>query len=62
MLSAKEITKKAGVYSVYDRNFIVDQYDSVYEQQRHENRFFCKLNNRTVKQAIADAINAEHYF
>jgi hypothetical protein len=46
-------------FTVQNRKFILDQFNSVYESFKDRNVFFCKLNGRTFKDAVLEAIDSK---
>jgi hypothetical protein len=50
---------KTSKHDIENRKFFVDQYDSVFESLKTCNVFFCKLNGRSLKKAILQAIEAK---
>ncbi len=48
-------------FTYMNREFFVDQYDSVFEIGETEHTFFCKLNGRLLSDAVTDAVNVELY-
>ena len=50
---------KSSVYDIENRKFFVDEYSNVYESLTTCNVFFCKLNGRSLKKAVLQAIEAK---
>jgi len=61
MYTSKDITTNNGKYFAGARVFITDGTGSIYEQGNRLNMFFCKRNSRSIKTAIAEAINNETF-
>lgn len=51
---------KSSKYDIENRKFFADQYGSVYESLTTCNVFFCKLNGRSLKKAVLQALEYEH--
>jgi hypothetical protein len=48
-------TIKAGKYD--EREFYADQYGNVYESVRNRSFYLCKLNNRSLENAVNETIS-----
>ena len=61
LITTKNITTKNGKYFAGARVFITDGYGGIFEQGDRVNMFFCKRNGRSIKTAIAEALNSETF-
>ena len=49
-------------FTYQNRTFTVDQYACVYEILEKENVFYCKLNRRSLRDAVIQAMSVEDDF